>query len=137
MVTLNDYLMGRDKLAPVSDDVLDNAGVTVGRVNELLAAFGEPRRVTSGYRPASINAAVGGAKKSNHMTCQACDLEDHNGRLDAWCMNNLDTLKRIGLWLEHPSATPGWCHVQTVPPKSGNRVFYPIATAGGSIVKIK
>jgi hypothetical protein len=40
-------------------------------------------------------------------------------------MENLDVLAEIGLWLEHPISTPRWCHVQTVPPKSGKRVFTP------------
>lgn len=123
MITVDQYLMGRTE--GLTDELLINATDTVERVNLLLDKFGEQRSVTSGYRPASINSQVGGAKKSNHIICKACDLEDKNGRLDEWCMNNKHILEQIGLWLEHPSATQGWCHVQTVPPKSNNRVFYP------------
>jgi hypothetical protein len=100
--------------------------MTVERVNLLLEAFGEPRRVNSGWRPAAINAGVpNAAAKSKHMTCQACDLNDDDGSLDAWCMANLQILERIGLWLEHPDSTPRWTHWQIVPPGSGNRVFRP------------
>ena len=49
----------------------------------------------------------------------------NEGEIDAWCMDHLDFLAEAGLWLEHPSATKGWCHLQQVPPKSGRRVFYP------------
>lgn len=74
----------------------------------------------------AVNTAVpGAAKNSKHIVCQAIDLNDHDGRLDAWCLANLDALEELGLWLEHPDATPGWCHLQTQPPRSGNRVFEP------------
>ena len=123
MKTVNEYLMGRRD--GLTFELLENAIDTVEKVNLLLEAFGGSRKITSGYRPAAVNAAVGGAKKSNHMLCKACDLSDPDGSLDKWCMNNLDVLERIGLWLEHPVATPTWCHIQTVPPRSGNRVFKP------------
>ena len=124
MITVDDYLMNRK--SGLTFELLENAIDTVEKVNKLLDAFGSQRKVTSGYRPASVNAAIpNAAKKSNHMLCKACDLEDHDGALDKYCMENLDILKEIGLWLEHPSATKGWCHLQTVSPRSGNRVFYP------------
>jgi len=128
MVTLADYYMGRDTEHPeeLTAQHRANAQITVDRVNELLAAFGEERTVNSGWRPAAVNAKVPNAKpKSKHLTCQACDLKDVNGSLDAWCMANLHELERIGLWLEHPDSTQGWCHVQIVAPGSGNRVFRP------------
>lgn len=123
MITLEKYLMGRKE--GLTPDLLSNAQDTVEKVNKLLDYFGFAREVTSGYRTAGVNTLVGGAKKSNHMICKACDLEDRDGKLDNWCMDNQDKLESIGLWLEHPSATKGWCHVQTVPPRSGKRVFFP------------
>lgn len=124
MITVDDYLMNRK--SGLTFELLENAIDTVEKVNKLLDAFGSQRNVTSGYRPASVNAAIpNAAKKSNHMLCKACDLEDVDGKLDKWCMDNLHVLTEIGLWLEHPSATKTWCHIQTVPPNSGKRVFYP------------
>jgi len=128
MVTLADYYQGRDLQFPdeLTDELRTNAASTVDRVNQLLEAFGEDRKVNSGWRPAVVNAATpNAAKRSKHMTCQACDLADYTGSLDAWCVNNLEALERIGLWLEHPDSTPSWCHVQIIPPKSNNRVFRP------------
>lgn len=128
MISISAYYMGRDTKYPEELTAVHrtNALITVERVNALLAAFGEDRNVNSGWRPEAINAGVpNAAKQSKHMTCQACDLSDDDGALDAWCMQNQDELERIGLWLEHPSSTPRWCHVQIVPPRSGNRVFYP------------
>lgn len=128
MISLADYFMGRDeKYADELDEQKRaNAADVVARVNLLLAAFGEDRKVNSGFRPAAVNAATpGSAKLSKHMTCQACDLEDHEGDLDEWAIAHPEVLEQIGLWQEHPGSTKGWAHFQIVPPKSGNRVFYP------------
>lgn len=128
MITLEEYYMGRDKKYPdqLTDELRLNAQDTVDKANQLLARFGESRKVNSGWRPPAVNAAIPkAAKKSNHMRCLAIDLDDDDGDLDDWCMSNLSVLEELGLWMEHPAATKGWCHVQTVPPRSGRRVFYP------------
>ncbi len=125
---LADYYMGRDRLHrdELTRELRANARETLRRVNNLLRRAGIMCKVTSGWRPAAINAAVpGAAKNSKHLHCVAVDLEDRSGTLDAWCMENLDALEELGLWLEHPAATPGWCHLQIQPPRSGSRVFNP------------
>jgi hypothetical protein len=125
---LTDYYMGRDReyrheLTPA---LRANARETLRRVNQLLKRAGLSRKITSGWRPAAVNATVpGAARGSKHISCIAIDLEDRDGALDAWCLAHLDVLEDIGLWLEHPDATPDWCHLQTLPPPSGNRVFEP------------
>jgi hypothetical protein len=129
MLTLSDYFMGRDRshAHELTAELLANARATLRRANRLLDAAGiADGRVNSGWRPPSVNAAIPNASpRSRHLTCQAIDLGDPADELDAWCMTNLQVLERLGLWLEHPDATPGWCHVQTVPPRSGRRVFVP------------
>ena len=126
MITMRDYLMGRDLKYTLTPDLEGNAEETVAKINELLPAFGENRKVRSGWRPPEINQATpNAAPKSKHMTCEACDLDDPEGDLDEWAMANPDVLQQIGLWQEHPASTKSWAHFQIVPPKSGNRVFYP------------
>ncbi len=134
---LADYYMGRDKLyrCELTRELRANARDIVRRVNRLLkraakqvplGGAGIAVTVASGWRPTTINAAVpGAAKNSKHIHCLAIDLDDRSGQLDAWCMANPDVLEELGLWLEHPHATPGWCHLQTQSPRSGNRVFEP------------
>lgn len=125
LITLEQYLMGRDKLAPLTAEMLEDALTMVERANLLLKAFGMYRDITSGYRPEAINSKVkNAAKKSNHILCRATDFQDRDGHLDHYCMNHQQKLIEIGLWLEHPSGTPGWCHVQIRQPGSGNRVFF-------------
>lgn len=127
-IRLADYFMGRDReyRAELTPELRANARDIVRRVNRLLKHAGIRPRVTSGWRPAALNAAIpGAARGSKHISCLAIDLEDSDGHLDAWCMAHLPLLEALGLWLEHPAATLGWCHLQTRPPRSGNRVFEP------------
>jgi hypothetical protein len=113
--------------------VIDNAQLLLPKVNALLeraAAAGVDCAVdpivNSGWRPASYNATVpNAAVLSKHITGEAIDVRDPEGMLDDWCVRNLEVLAEIGLWLEHPLSTKGWCHVQSVAPRSGNRMFYP------------
>jgi len=129
VLTLADYFMGRDAshAGELTAELLINARTMVDRANGLLKLVGIAQgMVNSGWRPHSINTVTANASpRSRHLTCQAVDLRDTDGVLDVWCMRNLHALEVLGLWLEHPDATPGWCHVQTVPPRSGRRVFDP------------
>lgn len=130
MITLTDYWMGRDREFPLAltPQIEKNAALTVQLVNALLVRFGEGRKVTSGWRPPEVNAkTAGAAPKSKHMTGQAIDLADPEGDLDDWLMSaeGQAAMAELGLWHEHPAATKGWAHLQTVPPRSGRRTFYP------------
>lgn len=75
-----------------------------------------------GFRPQVCSV---GAARSNHKEGLAVDRYDPDGKIDAWCMANLDVVAACGIWLEHPSATSGWSHWQCVAPRSGRRVFMP------------
>lgn len=130
MIILSDYWMGRDVAYPLAltPDIKRNAITTVALANELLALFGQRRKVNSGWRPPAVNAATpNAAAMSKHMLGQAIDLADPEGDLDEWLMGDIGqaAMTRIGLWHEHPAATKGWAHLQTVPPRSGRRTFYP------------
>ena len=140
MITLADYYMGRDRTHGhlLGSDLRANAARTVEAANALLVLAktagvsleASPRTgsvVSSGWRPPDINGATpGAAARSLHMQCLAIDIHDPDGDLDDWALDNADTVLRdLVLWLEHPAATKGWCHVQLRPPRSGRRVFYP------------
>jgi hypothetical protein len=72
-----------------------------------------------------------GRLNSSHKEATGLDNSDQDNALDEW----LDTfehgdgdnwmLDRYGLYREHPSATPTWCHLTTRKPGSGRRTFYP------------
>jgi len=141
MITLADYFMGRREMhaLALTPEIERNAMRTAELASQLLsqaATYGvsvplhaaNKSPVSSGWRPPAVNAATAGAAvNSKHMTGQAIDLYDPDGDLDDWLMTGEGqaALTALGLWMEHPSATKGWCHLQTLPPRSGRRVFYP------------
>lgn len=139
MITLADYWMGRDRshALQLGTDIRANARRTIELSNMLLVlAKGagvrieeSPRTktiVTSGWRPVDVNATTpGAAPKSHHIWAKAIDLYDPDGEIDNWIYANDSVLSDLGLWSEHPASTKGWCHIQTVPPRSGRRIFYP------------
>lgn len=140
-ITLKDYWMGRDQQYPraLSTEIRQEAERTVECVNKLLrglsaASVETPRSprtgsvLTSGWRPPEVNEAIPGAAiRSHHLWGRAADIYDPEGEIDDYLMTTegQELLTKLGLWMEHPSATKGWCHVQTRPPRSGRRVFYP------------
>ncbi len=75
-----------------------------------------------GFRPQTCPQ---GAPHSSHKNGEGVDRYDPEDRIDAWCMKNIQVLADCGIYIEHPSATPGWSHWTIRAPKSGNRVFYP------------
>ena len=119
--------MGRDLKYPCSDEIKTNALETIKRTNELKLIYGiKEDIVASGWRPSAVNdATCNAAKGSTHLTGQALDTKDPNRRFAKWCLQNLHELEEIGLWMEDPRWTPTWVHLQTVPPRSGKRVYVP------------
>lgn len=141
MITLSDYLMGRREQYPqmLTPEIERNAARTCELATKLLIQAetfgvsidkhpGTGSVVNSGWRPPQVNAATANAApRSKHMTGEAIDIYDPDGDLDEWLMtgDGQAAMTALGLWHEHPSATKGWAHVQTVPPRSGRRTFYP------------
>ena len=134
-LTTEDYFGRVSQVAEPTDEIINNATELLVRVNALLDVINESYpgipaamnpHVNSGWRPAAYNATVpGAAVRSKHITGQAIDLADHDGELDGLLLDHPNLLELAGLWMEHPLATKGWTHVQSVPPRSGNRCFYP------------
>jgi hypothetical protein len=131
MIALEDYFGRVSHIEEPSEEVKANAADLLDRVNSMLSECPQIEPVTeakvnSGWRPASYNATVpNAAPRSKHITGQAIDLADPEGELDEFLFDNPQILAAHGLYQEHPLATKGWCHVQSVAPRSGNRVFYP------------
>jgi hypothetical protein len=97
-----------------------NAAVLASRVSQLLAELGYEKRpaITDGLRDAN---AKYGAPKSAHKEGKAIDLRDRDGTLKAKITPEL--LKKHALRMEHPDATPTWCHLDTREPHG--RIFRP------------
>ena len=123
MTTLKQYLMGREVKFPITKEQEDNANELLRRVGLLFAEIGVSPDLTSGYRPAGINAKIGGAKRSAHMTCEAGDWENIENKVSD--LISISLLRKYDLYMEDPRYTRGWLHLQSRPTRSGNRIFIP------------
>lgn len=77
-----------------------------------------------GFRSVMINSSQTLPRpNSTHLTGEGVDIYDPDGDIDEALTDEI--LEKHGLYREHPSATRTWCHLQTRPPKSGRRSYYP------------
>jgi len=83
-------------------------------------ATGVPIEVTSGYRSAAVNAAIGGVSNSQHVTGQAADITTADmAKLFAWLRAHA-TFDQL-IWEFGSTAQPGWIHV-SIKRLGGNRM---------------
>ena len=81
-------------------------------------AFKCPIYVSSGYRSAELNTAIGGSKRSQHVEGRALDLDADvfgrctNGEIFRWILNNL-TFDQL-IWEFGDQDNPDWVHVSFV-----------------------
>lgn len=103
----------------------NNLLVLLERINKVRQAWGKPMLVTSGFRSREDQLRIYKAKGipeskipwgSSHLTCEAIDIYDPNGTLNAWCKTNEELLRSFGLWLEVRQGN--WQHFQTKPFRS-------------------
>ena len=128
MISKDELLMGRDKTyaSEYTQEISDNLDLLLSKINEIRKAYGKPMIVNSGWRPAAINANTpGAAKGSKHQVGLAVDVRDEDGKLFAWCLNNLELLQKLDLFLEDKRYTKNWTHFGVGKPASGKRIFVP------------
>jgi hypothetical protein len=126
-IPLETYLMDRHLKWPneYNNELELNAKGLLVYVNDLLKQLDLDVELSSGFRPPSYNKTVkGAAKGSKHQTCQAIDLRDPKGELAKLFLTE-GILEEFNLYMEDPKYTKGWTHLQSIPPKSGRRVFKP------------
>jgi uncharacterized protein YcbK (DUF882 family) len=120
LINLKDYLTAsgkypdRETSSELTPQYIQNAIDLLERVNGLLEELKvKSAVVSSGYRPSSANASVGGAKRSAHMRCQAIDLQDDAAQSLANKMTPA-LLRKYGLFMENEAYTKNWVHLDTV-----------------------
>ena len=86
--------------------------------------FGKPVYITSGYRTAAHNAAVGGSKSSQHLLGRAADFHVEGvpvAAVAAYAETLLPARGGIGRYPKdaaHPKRRTGWVHIDTRAGKS-------------------
>jgi hypothetical protein len=105
---------------------IENMTGLAGLVTQLEQSFGKPFQVTSGLRTPQLQMQINPSiKKSAHLTGEAVDVSDSDGKIYDFCISNVDILIRLGLYLESRTYTPRWAHITCRAPASGNRFFIP------------
>lgn len=128
MISKEELTMGRDKQYATSytKQVDANLEVLLVKINVIRSKYGKPMTVTSGWRPAEVNSATpNAAKASKHISGLAVDILDADHKLFKWCLQNLQIIQELGLYLEDKNYTKIWTHFQIGAPKSGSRIFKP------------
>lgn len=131
IISLQDYLMNRDKLYPdeFTDEYSNNAINLLNKVNQLLVELGYTTAiVTSGWRSKKINELAGGGAHSAHLEAKAIDIEDDsNQTLGNKLKDDLTLLEKYDLYMEDLGHTKGsrtnWVHLQIRP--ASMRIFIP------------
>lgn len=94
------------------------------KINIIRREWGKPMIVTSGLRSKEDQMRINPkAPNSKHLLGAAVDISDPDGSLYHWLTEHTARLKQIGLYCE--LGTKGWCHIQVLPPASGNTWFLP------------
>ena len=106
-----------------TDTILIDEGLVV-LLQCIREHFGKPVHITSGYRTAAHNAAVGGSKSSQHLLGRAADFYVEGvdvATVAAYAEALLPGRGGIGRYPKdaaHPSRKTGWVHIDTRTNKS-------------------
>lgn len=128
------YMITRSEMNPgkyaLTEEQEQNQIILHERINKVRQAFGKPMVVSSGVRSMEDQLRINpNAPKSKHLIGAAIDIADPKRELAAWCLSNMDKLEEFCLWIEDLSATDNgprsWVHFQSIPPRSGKRMFVP------------
>ena len=135
-MSIREYSLGREGARALSPGFrvreFGCKGSDVARVDDELVVllqcirehFGKPVHITSGYRTAEHNAAIGGAKSSQHLLGRAADFWVEGvpvATVADYAEKLLPERGGIGRYPKdaaHPRRSTGWVHIDTRDNKS-------------------
>ena len=103
-----------------TDTIMVDEALTV-LLQALREHFGKPITITSGYRTAAHNTAVGGSKSSQHLLGRAADIQVADTdplAVAAYAESLMPTWGGVGRYPVKAGRAKGWVHVDTRANKS-------------------
>jgi hypothetical protein len=129
LISFVDYHKWRHKKygGKIDPDIEKQARITVAKASEVLSAFGIYRNITHGLIPAAYAKKHGMDIEDLDTKLliygQAIGIEDKDGKLGKWCVENVERLVEIGIYMKSLVSTKGYVWLQVVEPKSGSRIY--------------
>ena len=96
------------------DEHFENLKRLAATMQEVRDSVGKPMRISSGFRSAALNKAIGGSMTSAHAKGLAADFKIiglPNTRAMAAAITAIDGLEYDQLILEFPDASSSWIHL--------------------------
>lgn len=99
-------------------------------LDPLRSLLGKPIKVSSGYRSPAVNAAVGGASNSQHISGNAADLTtgslDYNRKLLGILLENAATIPFDQAIAEKcdKGGCPSWIHISWRPDNPRKQILF-------------
>ena len=99
---------------PTEEHIKNLKSIAENIFEPIRANFRQPIRISSGYRSQSLNAAIGGATRSQHSTGEALDID-----MDGTALSNKEIFNFIKerlpfdqlIWEFGNEQNPDWVHV--------------------------
>lgn len=92
---------------PLDEKVIDNLNYSVSRMDEIREGYGKPIYVNSWFRCKALNAEVGGAENSKHLTGLAVDI-----RYDKVLLEYLKQNPQFDKLIIEKACKAKWLHIQ-------------------------
>lgn len=125
MITIEEYLEGRDLAYPPTDEMMQSLEDLLEKISMLELELNLSFEMTGGYRPEIMieNHALPGCPHDAHSDCTGIDLHDPNLDISKRLLEDPAILEEVGLYMESPVSSKNHLHLQSRAPKSGNRIF--------------
>ena len=117
----------RDEIAALRD-LVENV------LDPVREVFGAPIKVSSGFRGAILNAAIGGAKSSQHMKGEAADISCSDNKRLFEIIRDTVVFDQL-IWEFGDKNQPAWIHVSYKSQGNRNQVLRAMKVGGKTIYK--
>lgn len=101
---------------PTDSTIINNIHNTLDRLDEIRSVYNKPIIITSGYRCAELNEAVGGQWNSQHLKGEAADL-----KWDEDLFNLIKDNFKFDQLIQERNKSTKWLHISFKQDKSKER----------------